>query len=47
MNYLNNLQQEVLSNLQFLIEYVEENNLTNEQIFLSFLDKLNKISVMY
>lgn len=30
MNYLNNLQQEVLSNLQFLIEYVEENNLTNE-----------------
>lgn len=47
MNYLNNLQQEVLNNLQFLIEYVEENNLANEQIFLSFLDKLNEISVMY
>ena len=36
-----------LSNLQQTIDYAEENNLTNSQEFLDFLDKLNEISVSY
>lgn len=47
MNYLNNLQKEILDNLTYYLEYIEENNLTNEQEVLDFLDNLNKISVMY
>ena len=47
MEYVNQLQQEILSNLYYYLEYIEENNLTNEQIVLNFQDKLNEISVMY
>lgn len=47
MEYVNQLQQEILSNLYYYLEYIEENNLTNEQIVLDFQDKLNEISVMY
>lgn len=41
------LQTLTLSNLQQVINYAEENNLTNEQEFISFLDKLNEYSVRY
>ena len=41
------LQNLVLYNLQQVINYAEENNLTNTQEFLDFLDKINEISVSY
>lgn len=41
------LQNLVLYNLQQAINYAEENNLTNTQEFLDFLDKINEISVSY
>jgi hypothetical protein len=47
MTYLNNLQQEILDNLNYYLEYIEENDLTNNQEVIDFLDKLNEISVMY
>lgn len=47
MTYLNNLQQEILDNLNYYLEYIEENHLTNNQEVIDFLDKLNEISVMY
>ena len=47
MEYVNQLQQEILSNLSYYLEYIEENNLTNRQEVLNFLDNLNKISVTY
>jgi hypothetical protein len=47
MTYLNNLQQEILDNLNYYLEYIDENNLTNNQEVIDFLDKLNEISVMY
>ncbi len=30
-----------------VIEVVEKNDLTNEQVFIDFLDKLNELSVKY
>ena len=30
-----------------VIEFCEENNLVNEQEFLDFLDRMNKLSVSY
>ena len=30
-----------------VIEYCEENNLTDEQEFLNFLDRMNKLSVSH
>ena len=47
MTYLNNLQQEILDNLNYYLEYIEDNDLTNNQEVIDFLDKLNEISVMY
>lgn len=47
MEYVNQLQQEILSNLYYYLEYIEENNLTNRQEVLNFLDTLNRISVTY
>ena len=47
MEPLIQLQTLVLSNLQQLIDYAEENNLTNSQEFLNFLDKINEYSVRY
>ena len=47
MEYVNQLQQEILSNLNYYLEYIEENNLTNRQEVLNFLDSLNRISVTY
>jgi hypothetical protein len=47
METLLQIQQEILYNLKQAIEYAEENNLTNTQEFLNFLDEINKISVSY
>lgn len=33
--------------LNSLLKLVEENNLTNEQWFLDYMDELNKLSVKY
>lgn len=41
------LQNLVLYNLQQVIDYADENNLTNSQEFLNFLDTINEISVRY
>jgi hypothetical protein len=41
------LQNLVLHNLQQVIDYADENNLTNSQEFLNFLDKINELSVRY
>ena len=47
METLLQIQQKTLYNLKQIIEYAEENNLTNTQEFLNFLDEINKISVSY
>ena len=47
METLIQIQQKALHNLKQIIEYAEENNLTNSQEFINFLDELNKISVNY
>jgi len=41
------LQNLVLYNLQQVIDYAEQEQLTNSQEFLDFLDKINEISVSY
>ena len=41
------LQNLVLYNLQQVINYAEENNLTNTQEFLDFLDIVNELSVSH
>jgi hypothetical protein len=41
------LQNLVLYNLQQIIDYADENNLTNSQEFLNFLDTINELSVRY
>lgn len=47
METLLQIQQKALYNLKQIIEYAEENNLTNTQEFINFLDELNKISVSH
>ena len=47
MKTLIQTQQKVLHNLKQIIEYAEENNLTNSQEFLDFLDEINRLSVKY
>ena len=47
MKTLIQIQQKALRNLKQIIEYAEENNLTNSQEFLDFLDEINKLSVKY
>lgn len=47
MNYLNEMQNNVIYQTLKAIKYAEDNNLTNTQEFINFLDELNKISVMY
>ena len=41
------LQQRVEKNLQRVIQHAEDNNLTNTQEFIDFLDKINELSVKY
>ena len=47
MEKLSSMMAEALRNLQLSINYAEENNLTNTQEFLDFLDIVNEISVRY
>lgn len=44
---LKDLQQTAIQKVMKVIDYAEENNLTNDQDFLEFLDLLNSISVRY
>lgn len=37
----------LLQNIEEVLNYIEEHNLTNSQEFLDFLDQLNEISVRY
>ena len=39
--------QSILDQVQEVITYAEQNNLTNTQEFINFLDKLNELSVKY
>lgn len=41
------MNQHVVEELQCVIQYAEQNNLTNTQEFLDFLDTINKLSVSY
>ena len=47
MEILESLQNDLLVDLRQVIDYAEENNLTNTQEFLDFLDILNEVSVRY
>ena len=47
MEKLNTMMAEALRNLQLTINYAEENNLTNTQEFLDFLDTVNELSVSH
>ena len=47
METLNTMMAEALRNLQLTIDYAEENNLTNTQEFLDFLDIINELSVSH
>jgi hypothetical protein len=47
MEKLNTMMEVVLSNLQQSINYAEENNLTNTQEFINFLDTVNELSVSH
>lgn len=38
---------QTIINLQHIINYAEENNLTNEQAFIDFLDLINELSVSH
>lgn len=37
----------LIQNIEEVLNYIEEHNLTNSQEFLDFLDQLNEISVRY
>ena len=47
MEKLSSMMAEALRNLQLSINYAEENNLTNTQEFLDFLDIVNELSVSH
>ena len=47
MEKLNTMMEVVLFNLQQSINYAEENNLTNTQEFINFLDTVNELSVSH
>ena len=47
MEKLSSMMAEALRNLQLTINYAEENNLTNTQEFLDFLDIVNELSVSH
>ncbi len=44
---LQTMYDEVLNKMELAIKITEEHNMTNSQIFLDFLDKINKASVSY
>lgn len=41
------MNQHVIEELQCVIQFAEQNDLTNTQEFLNFLDTINKLSVSY
>lgn len=45
MEYYKELTKLYLEQLKLFIEIIEKNRLTNEQWFLDFEDKLNKLSI--
>lgn len=47
MTQLQELTQQAIGNLQQAINYAENNELTNSQEFINFLDKINELSVKY
>ena len=47
MEKLCTMMEEILYSLQQTINYAEENNLTNTQEFLDFLDIVNELSVSH
>lgn len=47
MEKLNIMMEQALRNLSLTINYAEENNLTNTQEFLDFLDIVNELSVSH
>jgi hypothetical protein len=47
METLESLQNNLLADLRQVIDYAEENNLTNTQEFLDFLDIVNELSVSH
>lgn len=47
MEKLNIMMEQALRNLSLSINYAEENNLTNTQDFLDFLDIVNELSVSH
>lgn len=47
MQTLLTLQEQALVSLKAIVNYAENNNLTNTQDFLNFLDTINELSVKY
>lgn len=47
MQTLLTLQEQALVSLKAIVNYAENNNLTNTQEFLDFLDKINELSVSH
>lgn len=41
------LQEQALVSLKAIVNYAENNNLTNTQEFINFLDKINELSVSH
>ena len=39
--------ENIITNLTQVIKYAEDNNLTNTQEFINFLDKINELSILY
>ena len=39
--------ENLITNLTQVIKYAEDNNLTNTQEFINFLDKINELSVSH
>ena len=39
--------ENLITNLIQVIKYAEDNNLTNTQEFINFLDKINELSVLH
>lgn len=47
MQTLLTLQEQAFVSLKASINYAENNNLTNTQEFINFLDKINELSVSH
>ena len=47
MTQLDILMDRAIYNLQQAIKYAENNELTNSQDFINFLDNINELSVSY